>query len=102
MFLLKELPEDKRTETAFGKQMYAHMFFRKPAASAPPAQPPRPSSRHKRHADTMASNKPPSSLERKPRKRRTLERVGASVVSVYFIYTVTQTILNGIQCFFTS
>lgn len=100
--LLKELPEDKRAETTYGKPMYAHMFPRKPAASVPPVQVPRPSSRHKRHADNMAPNKLPSSLERKPRKRRTLERVGASVVSVYFVYIVTQIILNRIHYFFIS
>lgn len=101
MSYLKELPEEKRTESTFGKPLYAHMF-KKPPSSAPAAQPPRPSSRHKRHADNMALNKIPSSLERKPRKRRTLERVGASVVSVYFIYSTIQIISNTIHCFFIS
>lgn len=87
----------KRPETTFGKQMFSAHMFPKKAASAPPAQPPRPSSRHKRHADTMAPNKLPTSLERKPRKRRTLERVGASVVSIYFLYSVAQFITDSVH-----
>lgn len=42
-------------------------------------QPSRPSSRHKRHVEIPPSK--PCSIDRKTRKRRTLERVGASVVS---------------------
>lgn len=42
-------------------------------------QPSRPCSRHKRHIE-MPPNKP-SSVDRKTRKRRTLEKVGATVVS---------------------
>lgn len=64
------------------------MFPKKPVA-APAVQPvARPSSRHKRHADTMAPNRLPGSMERKPRKRRAVEKIGASVVSVYFIYSL--------------
>lgn len=44
----------------------------------------RPSSRHKRHVDAVAVTKP-ASIDRKPRKRRTLEKVGVIAVSVYFI-----------------
>lgn len=42
-------------------------------------QPSRPSSRHKRHVE-IPPNKA-CSIDRKTRKRRTLEKIGASVVS---------------------
>lgn len=89
----------KRVETTFGKQMFSHMFAPQKATAIPLVQPPRPSSRHKRHADTMAPNKLPSSLERKPRKRRTLERVGASVVSVYFVCYIVKVVVGVVHWF---
>ncbi|XP_018580267.1 F-actin-monooxygenase Mical isoform X2 [Anoplophora glabripennis] len=68
-----ELPEsNKRSELSF-KTIKTSNF--QPVV---PTQPSRPSSRHKRHADAMITNKAPS-LERKTRKRRTLEKIGASV-----------------------
>ncbi|CAH0547361.1 unnamed protein product, partial [Brassicogethes aeneus] len=64
-----DLPESsKRTETTFKTVKLSDY---QAAASQ------RLSSRHKRHADAISSNKP--TPDRKTRKRRTLERVGASV-----------------------
>lgn len=91
-FCSKELPEPKHTETTFGKQMYSMVYPKKPVPTPLQAQA-RPSSRHKRHADNMASTKPLSFTERKPRKRRTIEKVGASVVSIYYIYQVISLLL---------
>ncbi|KAJ8959443.1 hypothetical protein NQ318_022136 [Aromia moschata] len=68
-----ELPEsNKRSEFSFKSIKTATV---QPSVAP---QPSRPSSRHKRHADAMVPSKPPS-IDRKTRKRRTLEKVGASV-----------------------
>ncbi|KAJ8927921.1 hypothetical protein NQ314_019551 [Rhamnusium bicolor] len=88
-----ELPEsNKRSEVSFKTIKTSNI---QPFITS--QQPSRPSSRHKRHADAMIPSKPPS-IDRKTRKRRTLEKVGASVVSIYdiFIYSVLFLILTKI------
>lgn len=50
----------------------------------------RPSGRHRRHVDSSISSRMPNAntSERKPKKRRTLERIGASVVSFSADYSL--------------
>ncbi|XP_044256717.1 F-actin-monooxygenase Mical [Tribolium madens] len=68
-----ELPEPKKSDTSF-KSVKQHQI-QPPVAYQPPVS--RPSSRHKRHAEPISLNR--QSLERKTRKRRTMEKIGASV-----------------------
>ncbi|KRT86414.1 Actin binding protein [Oryctes borbonicus] len=73
-----DMPEVKRNENVFKIRTNVD---RTDIFAAPAAPPARPSSRHKRHVDTSFLNKPSAGLsqDRKARKRRTLEKVGASV-----------------------
>lgn len=73
--LFQELPEStKMSELSFKTIRTSNI---QPA----PNQASRPSSRHKRHIEMPPSK--PCSIERKTRKRRTLEKVGASGVSSF-------------------
>lgn len=76
----------KRNETIFSKQPISSIGY--PKTNVPLVPINRPHSRQKRHADFFSS-KIPITPERKTRKRRTIEKTGASVVrisSINFIY----------------
>ncbi|KAJ8919794.1 hypothetical protein NQ315_006323 [Exocentrus adspersus] len=88
-----ELPEsNKRSELSF-KTIKTSNF--QPVVQS---QPSRPSSRHKRHADAMVPNKPPS-IDRRMRKRRTLEKIGASVMFSLFLNAFMETGIVAIVLF---
>ncbi|KAK9746485.1 LIM domain [Popillia japonica] len=74
-----DMPEIKRHENLF--KIHTNVDKADIFAATTTAPPPRPSSRHKRHVDTSFLNKSSSGLsqDRKARKRKTLEKVGASV-----------------------
>ncbi|XP_063910591.1 F-actin-monooxygenase Mical isoform X3 [Zophobas morio] len=71
-----ELPETKKSEISF-KSVKVTPLQQQPQPPSYQPSVPRPSSRHKRHAEPISVNR--QSLERKTRKRRTLEKIGASV-----------------------
>lgn len=89
----QDMPEVKRNENVLKVKTSANY----PKAEIPPStQPARPSSRHKRHVDTSFLTKSNAALsqDRKTRKRKTLEKVGASVVSIYYIYCIMYKIVT--------
>ncbi|KYB28223.1 Protein-methionine sulfoxide oxidase Mical-like Protein [Tribolium castaneum] len=69
-----DLPEPKKSDTSF-KSVKQHTVQPPVTTYQPPV--PRPSSRHKRHAEPISLNR--QSLDRKTRKRRTIEKISASV-----------------------
>lgn len=81
------MPEIKRNENILKVRTNVDKASIFATTTAPPS---RPSSRHKRHVDTSFLNKPSVVLsqDRKGRKRKTFEKVGASVVSFYYVYCV--------------
>jgi hypothetical protein len=73
-----ELPEPKKSDTSFKSVKHHHQQLQHQVPQVVQPSVPRPSSRHKRHAEPPVLNKA-SSIDRKTRKRRTLEKIGASV-----------------------
>ncbi|RZB40090.1 LIM domain containing protein, partial [Asbolus verrucosus] len=88
-----ELPETKRSDTSF-KSVKHHNQQLQQQPPAAQVVPPRPSSRHKRHADALVLSKQ-NTAERKTRKRRTLEKIGASVIFRKFLNAFLESTLVG-------
>lgn len=86
-----ELPEsNKRSEFSFKSIKTANI-----QPSLPSIQQSRPSSRHKRNAEVMVPKA--SSIDKKQRKRRTLERIGPSVIYSQWFLTLMETVLVGLM-----
>lgn len=71
------MPEPKKNDSSF-KSLKP---VQQPVAYQHPV--PRPSSRHKRHAEPVSLTR--QSVDRKARKRKTLEKLGAGVVSILLL-----------------
>jgi hypothetical protein len=91
-----ELPEPKKSDTSFKSVKHHHQQLQHQVPQVVQPSVPRPSSRHKRHAEPPVLNKA-SSIDRKTRKRRTLEKIGASVVSITLLALIWASLLFGLD-----